>query len=251
MTAPPFLLIDLGNTTAKFRLATSSRLLGHTRRIATTDLTAATLQTLLAGWPPTRTVISSVVPAAARVVAASLANVVHVTPTLDTGVDLHGYPGAKTLGADRIANVAGALSLHGPGPLIVVDFGTAATFNVLDARGKFLGGIIAPGLAAIRDYLPAHTAQLPPVRLNGALPTAIGRNTVGALRAGAIIGYRGLVRELLTTLRTELAANRKGSVRGIATGGDAPWVAAQLPGLFETVDTDLTLQGLRVIAARL
>ena len=251
---PPaaFLLIDLGNTTAKLRLAHPDRLRGATRRLPTAALLApdgpAALQKTLAGWRYDQVLLSSVVPAASRVVVDTLPGVIPLTSHLNSGVDLRGYPGVKTLGADRIANVAGALALHGPPPLIVVDFGTAATFNVLDARGRFLGGVIAPGLASMTGYLPARAAQLPTIRLAGPLPAAIGRNTPAAMRAGALLGYRGLVREILDRLRGELGDP---AARVVATGGDARFLASSLELPFDAVDPDLTLHGLRVIAARL
>ena len=247
-----FLLIDLGNTTAKLRLADRADLRGATRRLPTAALLAAdgptALRKALAGWRYARVCLSSVVPAATVVVTTALPGVTTLTPRLDTGVDLRGYPGAKTLGADRLANLAGALALHGPPPLIVVDFGTAATFNVLDARGRFLGGAIAPGLASMTGYLPARAAQLPPIRLTGPLPAAMGRSTRTAMRAGALLGYRGLVREILDRLRSELGDP---STRVIATGGDAAFLATRLHLPFDAVDPDLTLHGLRVVANKL
>ena len=245
-----FLLVDLGNTSAKLRLADTGGLRGRTRRLATAALLArggrGALEETLAGWRYDRAVLASVVPEAARVVTAALPGMLVVGRTLDTGVDLRGYLGAKTLGADRLANLAGALDRHGPGPLIVADFGTAATFNVLDARGRFLGGAIAPGWAAVSGYLSTRTAQLPPVRFAGAAPRAIGRNTAGAIRTGAILGFRGLAREIIDALKAELGA----PARVVATGSDARRLAARGGLAFDAVDPDLTLHGLRVIAAR-
>lgn len=251
MTTADFLLIDIGNTAVKLRLATAARLLGKTRRLPTAAVLApdgriAALERTLASWRFGHAVMSSVVPEAARVLADALPGVSSIGVSTNTGIDLRGYPGRKTLGADRIANMAGALARHGPGPLVVVDFGTAATFNALDARGRFLGGVIAPGLSVMRDYLPARGAQLPPVRLTGAAPTAVGRSTVAAIRAGALIGYQGLVREILGGLRQELG----GEARVVATGGDARFLAERGWGLFDAVDPDLTFHGLRAIAAR-
>ena len=267
MRAAAFLLIDLGNTAAKLRLARPGGLLGQTRRVPTAALlgpdgTAAFVEALV-GWQWGRAVLSSVVPAATCVVEAALGEggaLVRVSSALDqaiTGVDLRLYPGRPTLGQDRLANVAGALARHGPGPLVVVDFGTAATFNALDAANRFHGGVIAPGLAAVRDYLPSRGAQLPPVDLRRPLRRAAGRDTHGAILAGVVLGYRGLVREILAGLRAELQAadggtkgKRAAPVRAVATGGDARWVARQLPGEFAAVDPDLTLHGLRIIAER-
>ena len=253
MVSADFLLIDIGNTAVKLRLATTARLVGKTRRIPTAELVGAAgerrLEKELAGWSYGSVVVSSVVPEAGRRVGAALRGmeVKTVNTTTDTGVNLRGYPGLKTLGADRIANLAGALALYGPGPLIVVDFGTAATFNALDAKGKFLGGAIAPGLRIVAAGLTTQTAQLPPVRLEGTFPQAIGRNTPGALRAGALIGYRGLVREILGALRAELG----GAARVVATGGDARFLARRGMTEFDVVDPELTLQGLRGIAERM
>ena len=212
MIPADFLLIDLGNTSAKLRLARASGLIGQTRRLPTAALLApggaSALKEMLGDWRYGRAVLSSVVPGAARVVAAVWPDLLTIHAGLDTGVDLRLYPGAKTLGADRLANLAGALARHGPGPLIVVDLGTAATFNVLDARGRFLGGAIAPGWAAVSGYLSARTALLPPVNFAGAVPRAIGHNTAGAIRAGTILGYRGLVREIVAGLRGGVGRGR-------------------------------------------
>ena len=249
MTPADFLLIDLGNTATKLRLADAAALRGKTRRVPTAELAgsggAEVLRNALAGWRWERVVMSSVVPAAARVVRAALGEVWEVGAGTETGVDLRGYPGVKTLGADRIANMTGALAWYGPGPLIVVDFGTAATFNALDADGRFLGGTIAPGLRSVAEGLTGRAALLPPVRLTGVFPKAVGRNTQEALRAGALIGFRGMVREIVAALRGELGAE----ARVVATGGDARVVARWGGPALDVVDPELTLQGLRIIGA--
>ena len=252
MQQAAFLVIDLGNTAAKLRLARAGSLLGETRRVPTAALLSPAgpeaFREALAGWDYGRAILSSVVPDAARVIVGVVPpeKLLRVTPELDTGVDLRGYPGKAKLGQDRVANMAGALARHGPGPLIVVDFGTAATFNALDVQGRFLGGVIAPGWTAVSGYLPSRAAQLPPVRYEGAAPRAIGRSTSEAMRAGALIGFRGLAREIIQALRTELGA----SARVIATGGDARFLAKQGLLAADMVDPHLTLHGLRVIAAR-
>jgi type III pantothenate kinase len=244
-----FLLIDIGNTHVKLRLASPEALLGTTRRLPTARLLnpgvgADALVRVVERWKFRRAVLSSVVPAATRLATHVLgaAQILRVQQRLEIGVDLSSYPGRKTLGADRLANMAGAMALYGPGPLIVAGFGTAAVFNVVDARGRFLGGVIAPGLAAIHASLPARTAQLPLFRNLKAPARAIGRTTRESLAAGTVLGYRGLVREILATLQA-----KSGPARVIATGGDAAFLAAQT-GLFDVVAPDLTLEGLRVIA---
>lgn len=244
-----FLLIDIGNTHAKLRLASPERLLGTTRRLPTARLLdpskgADALARVVDRWKYRRAVLSSVVPAATRLVTSLLgaAQILRVHQRLEIGVDLSSYPGRKTLGADRLANMAGAMALYGPGPLIVAGFGTAAVFNVIDGQGRFLGGVIAPGLAAIHASLPARTAQLPLFRNLKTPARALGRTTRESLAAGTVLGYRGLVREILAALQVE-----SGPARVIGAGGDAAFLAAQT-GAFDVVAPDLTLEGLRVIA---
>jgi type III pantothenate kinase len=246
--AAEFLLIDIGNTQAKLRLASAGRLLGRTRRLPTADLLThrapIRLRRVLAGWRFAEAVMASVVPAAGESVAELMSGpVLRISSRLETGIDLRGYPGRKTLGADRLADAAGAVALYGPGSLIVADLGTAAVFNAIDARGRFLGGVIAPGRAALHGSLPAQAAQLPlsPLRTR---TKPIGRNTREALVAGTLYGYRGAGREILAALRAELP-----DARLIVTGGDAALLKDMLrPG--DVIDPDLTMQGLRVIAAR-
>lgn len=251
MTRPTrFLLVDVGNTSTKLRLAEPARLVGKTWRLATADISrpdgVISWRHALVDHPFGRLVLSSVVPAATRTILKESPDALVVDAGTSTGVDLRGYPGARTLGADRLANVAGALALHGPGPLIVVDFGTAATFNALDATGRFLGGVIAPGLRTTAGALTTRTAQLPPVRLIGPFPRAIGRGTQAALRAGALLGFRGMIREIVAALRAELGQE----ARVVATGGDARQVERWGGVDFAVVDPELTLQGLRIIAGK-
>jgi type III pantothenate kinase len=249
LLAAEFLLIDIGNTNAKLRLASAKRLLGRTRSLPTADLLGVgapnRLRRLMAGWRFDGVVLASVVPAAAEAVERLLGKtpVLRIGSGLDVGVDLSDYPGRRTLGADRLADMAGAIALHGPGPLIVADLGTAAVFNAIDAPGSFLGGVIAPGLAALHGSLPAQAAQLPLTPLR-ARTRVIGRNTREALLAGTLYGHRGLLREILSALRDELPGARL-----IATGGGARLLKHLLtPG--DVIDPHLTLQGLRVIAVR-
>jgi type III pantothenate kinase len=163
-----------------------------------------------------------------------------VTPRRLPGIGID-YPRPTTVGPDRLANAV-AVRHHYGAPAIVIDFGTAVTFDVVDARGNYVGGVIAPGLAAMTDYLHEKTALLPRVRLRE-VSRAIGRSTAEAMRVGAVLGYRGLVRELLAALRGELGTR---SVRVVATGGYARLMAAGLPGI-QAVDPLLTLEGIRLV----
>jgi type III pantothenate kinase len=124
-----------------------------------------------------------------------------------------------------------------------VDFGTALTFDIVSAAGTYIGGVIAPGLEAMTDYLHTRTALLPKISLIEP-PSAIGKSTRHAMLAGAVYGYRGLVREILAQIRTELGWKKK--LRVVATGGYADLIAAGMPEI-SLVQPDLTLDGLRII----
>ncbi len=153
------------------------------------------------------------------------------------------YPLPTQIGADRLANAAGVVSRHGA-PAIVIDFGTAVTFDVISDQPAYCGGVIAPGLGAMSGYLPQKTALLPAIELEEPA-SAIGKSTTHAMQAGAVFGYRGLVREIIHRLKAEMA----GKVAIIATGGDAALIARGLPEI-DAVDPDITLDGLRQVAAR-
>ena len=156
------------------------------------------------------------------------------------GVD---YPKPKTIGADRLANAVAAKA-HFGAPVVVVDFGTAVTFDVVDAKGNYVGGIIAPGLAAMTNYLHEKTALLPQIKIRE-VDSAIGKSTEQAMLVGAVHGYRGLVRELIAELKHELRVKK---LPVVATGGYAKLIAAKLPEI-TAVEPDLTLEGLRLVAA--
>ena len=153
------------------------------------------------------------------------------------------YPEPAQIGADRLANSAGVLSRHGV-PAIIIDFGTAVTFDVISAEPAYCGGVIAPGLEAMSGYLSRKTALLPEIELSEPA-SAIGKSTVHAMQAGAVFGYRGLVREIIGRICAELP----GQPKIVATGGDAALIARGVPEI-ATVDPDLTLDGLRQVAAR-
>ena len=155
------------------------------------------------------------------------------------GID---YPRPRTIGADRLANAV-AVRHHYGAPSVVVDFGTAVTFDVVNRSGNYAGGIIAPGLAAMTDYLHEKTALLPQIKIRE-VKEIIGRNTEQAMMIGAVHGYRGLVRELITQLKCELHARR---LPVVATGGYAALMAAKLPEI-TAVEPLLTLEGLRLVA---
>jgi type III pantothenate kinase len=154
------------------------------------------------------------------------------------GID---YPKPDSIGPDRLANAVAARARFGA-PVVVVDFGTAVTFDVVDARGNYVGGIIAPGLAAMTNYLHDKTALLPKIDIRE-IKSAIGKSTEEAMLVGAVHGYRGLVRGLIAELKSELRVKK---LPVVATGGYAKLIAAKLPEI-SAVEPDLTLEGLRLV----
>ncbi len=150
------------------------------------------------------------------------------------------YDNPRDVGADRIADAAAAFRLHG-GPAIVVDFGTATVFDAISAEGDYVGGAIAPGVNVAADSLFHATSQLRRVEL--ARPgAAIGRNTVHSLQSGLVLGYADLVAGMVRRFGAEIG----GPPRVIATGGLADLIQEET-GIFDVVDPDLTLRGLRII----
>ena len=241
MTAD-YLLIDVGNGRTKFGLASGDTILDR-RDHPTPGIRAEDVQKVISGWQFGRAVICSVVPTAVAAFRQALG------PTLlelrhDTlqGIGIR-YPHPETIGADRLANAVALAHLHGA-PGIVIDFGTAVTFDVLSADKHYIGGVIAPGLRLMTDYLHQRTALLPQVELREP-KTAIGQSTEGAILAGAAIGYRGMIRGILGALRKELPEGHRAHI--VATGGDAEWIVA---GMEEKISVapDLTLDGLRLVA---
>ncbi len=233
------LLIDVGNGRTKFGLATSDAILEH-RDHPTREISPALVRELTCGWSFASAVLCSVVPKAVpafrEVLGAQLLELRHDTPM---GIGVR-YPKPETIGTDRLANAVALAHMHGA-PGIVIDFGTAVTFDILSADKHYIGGVIAPGLRLMTDYLHERTALLPRVDLRE--PTsAIGQSTEAAILAGAAIGYRGMVKGILEALKAELA----GSPHIVATGGDAGWIIAGM-GERITVDPDLTLHGLRLV----
>ncbi|HZL14167.1 MAG TPA: type III pantothenate kinase, partial [Verrucomicrobiae bacterium] len=166
-------------------------------------------------------------------------NVLELSPKTLRGLGID-YPNPKTIGPDRLANAVAA-KFHFGAPVVVVDFGTAVTFDVVNAKGNYVGGIIAPGLAAMTDYLHEKTALLPKIKIRE-IKNVVGKNTEQAMLVGAVHGYRGLVRELIGELKRELRAK---NLPVVATGGYAKLIAAKLPEI-ETINPLLTLEGLRL-----
>ena len=154
------------------------------------------------------------------------------------------YPAPSTIGADRLADAAGAVSRYGA-PVLVMDFGTALTAAVITKDRVWRGGVIAPGFPLMRDYLFERTAKLPRMKIGSGKAPKIGRSTEEAMRFGALVGYRGMVREIVAELRK----NFKCDFKLVATGGFAKWVLRDLDLPF-TIDPTLTLYGAGLIGAQ-
>jgi type III pantothenate kinase len=162
-----------------------------------------------------------------------------VTAGVKTGVRIHG-DNPREVGADRIVNTVAGYKLYG-GPTIVVDLGTATTFDIISKDGDFIGGVIAPGPMTAAEALFSRTAALP--RIQFAHPQkAIGTNTITAMLSGIMFGYTGLVEGIVTRIEKELG--EKTTV--VATGGYGS-IFAQETDIFNVVNPDITLIGLRLI----
>ena len=238
------LLLDIGNTHTHLGLANSSRVIKQANIPTTTlfDETARPLVKLFIGKSKLAgSCLCSVVPRATPAAQRLLSKpALELPPKTVVGVGID-YPKPETIGPDRLANAVAARHHYGA-PVVVVDFGTAVTFDVVDGRGNYCGGIIAPGLAALTDYLHEKTALLPKIRIRE-IRSVIGKNTEEAMLIGAVHGYRGLIHELLIELKRTLRCRR---LAVVATGGYARLLARRLPEI-TAVDPLLTLEGLRLV----
>jgi type III pantothenate kinase len=191
-------------------------------------------------------VVGSVVPPLDASLRAAIDTYLHsrplfVAPGIKSGMPLK-VDTPLELGADRLCNAVAAFAEYG-GPCVVVDFGTASTWDVVSGKGEFLGGVIAPGLEVAAEALFSRAAKLPRVEL-AAPARVIGKGTVDSIQAGLVYGYVGLVEGLTKRVLGEL-----GGGKVVATGGLAPVLARHTP-LFDAVDDDLTLKGLRLLWER-
>lgn len=241
------LLLDIGNTHTHVAW-TKGTGISRQREILTASWFEETagdqLQKLLGKQIPTAAALCSVVPGATTLAR----NLIHDRWKLPTFELTHltvsplgiNYPRPATIGPDRLANALAAFTLF-PTPVVVVDFGTAVTFDVVDQSGSYAGGIIAPGLSAMTDYLHEKTALLPRIKLKN-ISGWIGKSTEQAMLIGAVHGYRGLIRELIAGLGKALKAEK---LTVLATGGYASLMVDALPGI-DRVMPNLTLEGLRI-----
>jgi len=241
------LLFDIGNTHTHVGLANGRRVLRQIN-LPTRAWANGSAKSRVAGWVGAKkiegAVLCSVVPRATPLVRNAIrqrwkSRALELTPKTLHGLGVD-YPNPDTIGPDRLANAVAARH-HFGAPVVVVDFGTAVTFDVVNRAGHYAGGIIAPGLAAMTDYLHEKTALLPKIRIRE-VTAVIGKNTEQAMLVGAVHGYRGLVRELIAELKRELRVKR---LPVVATGGYARLMASKLPEI-SAMEPNLTLEGLRL-----
>jgi type III pantothenate kinase len=240
------LLIDIGNTHTHIGLGDEKEVCAHAD-FSTHGLTVAERTEALRGLgskAPDAAVICSVVPDKTSTIQVSLRQAFNLFATELNHASVKGigidYPNPETIGPDRLANAIAA-KVHYGAPSVVVDFGTAVTFDVVNAGGNYTGGIIAPGIAAMTDYLHEKTALLPRIEIEEP-QKVVGKSTREAMLSGAFHGYRGLIRELLKELKGDLGVHE---LNGVATGGYAGLIAKGLPGIV-AIEPNLTLEGLRL-----
>lgn len=251
------LAVDAGNTNVVFAVHDGTEWRGRwriaTRADRTSDEYAVWLLTLMqhSGLKPAdvhRCVIGTVVPAALYNLRRLCRDWFSTEPLvarspLDWGFEIKvDQPGE--VGADRLLNALAAHH-HYKGPLIVIDFGTATTFDVVDGTGAYLGGVIAPGINLSIEALHQAAARLPRIGI-GRPQAVIGRNTVAAMQSGIFWGYVGMIEGIVTRIRNEAEFP---AMKVIGTGGLAP-LLAEGTTLIERIDPDITLEGLRLLAAR-
>lgn len=247
------LAVDVGNTNivvgvfdgdrliADFRLHTNERSTGDELGLTTTDLLRRRDIEIAA---IDAVAVANVVPPLARAVD-EMSRVYFgcaplvVGPGTRTGVSIR-YEDPRLVGADRIANALAGRHLYGA-PAILLDFGTATTFDAVGATGEYLGGALAPGILISLDALVSRASKLNRIEL-AAPSSVIGRSPAASMQAGFVFGYVGLVQGIVSRMRLEIG----GTARVIATGGLAELFAPLIPEI-EAVDHHLTLVGLRLI----
>lgn len=246
--------IDVGNTNIKygifkgdelvvsFRVATELKRTSDQYGTAIIDMLAVKgiYATDIAG-----AIISSVVPSLNYTVSHMCSAYLGVEPLLvgaglKTGHDLR-VDNAREVGADRIVNDVAAIRKYGA-PVIVIDFGTATTFNVINEQREFIGGIIAPGIRGSMDSLVSGTAKLPRVEIETP-KSAIGKNTITNMQAGLVFGFAGLVDYIVKKIRREM---KRPDMPVVATGGFSEIIAKEI-SCINVVDKLLTLQGLKYL----
>lgn len=247
------LTIDVGNTNTVFGIYKDDKLHGSfrisTRREYTSDELGMEIyqQYTYLGINICETkdvIISSVVPPIMHTLGNAIKKYVKVNPlivgeNIDAGM-VNLYENPKEVGVDRLVNAVYAVEKYGS-PLIIIDIGTATTFDAVNARGEYMGGAIFPGMVLSMEALFMKAAKLPRVDISRP-EKAIGRNTVQSMQSGAVRGYVGAVEGIVAEMRKEI----EGDVKVIATGGMGRMMS-EFTDIIDDVDVNLTLEGLKVI----
>ncbi len=257
MSRTKLLVIDVGNTNTVLGLYEGATLEEHWRVATSPETTTDELGVLyralfqaqnISAESVGAAIVSSVVPPIDHAVRRAChryfgVDAVFVSPSTDIGIGVR-YDNPQEIGADRLVNAVAAFARYKQA-CIIIDFGTATTFDVVDATGTYLGGVISPGLGVSLDALIARAAKLPKVEIKK--PDAImGTNTISAIQAGTVYGYIGLVDGIV---RRILDAHPGMQFRIIATGGLAGLIGGESE-FIENVEPFLTLEGLRLIHER-
>src|SRR5215471_17194578 len=250
------LAIDLGNTNTVFGVYDASdKLVKHwrlsTQKERTVDEYGILLRNLFAlekidANDIHRVIIASVVPPLDPVLNEMVSSYFSVKPVFVThenaGIPIL-YDKPSDVGADRIVDAVAVVHKYGT-PAIVVDFGTATTFDAITSKGEYQGGVIAPGIVISAEALYRHAAKLPRIEIQKPAHV-IGTSTVTSMQSGLFYGYVALVDGIITRMKKELGPNTK----VIGTGGQAPLISQETT-LIDTVDANLTLDGLQLVASR-
>ena len=248
------LAIDVGNTNIKYGVYDQDKLIASfrvsSRLTRTADEYGSVLVNLLANSGVSKqdingVIISSVIPSLNYTICHMCEYFFNITPLMigpgvKTGLNIKA-DNAKEVGADIIVNSVSAFKKYG-GPIVVIDFGTATTFDVISADFELLGVVIAPGIKTSLEGLVKNTAQLPMIELD-APRTAIGKNTKHCMQSGIIFGFAGLVDNILYKIKKELGVKE---ITVIATGGMGEIIAKEVKDI-KKVDRTLTLDGLNTI----
>lgn len=256
MSASLLLTVDIGNTNTALGVHEGEEIKAHwrlaTRREQTTDEYGILVRSLFAssglatenlGGGIVASVVPPLTPVAVSLCRSYLGlDPLVVEPGIRTGMPIL-YEPPGDVGADRIVNGVAAFAAYG-GPVIVVDFGTATTFDVVSRKGEYIGGVICPGIGISADALFQRAARLPRVDVRNP-GHAIGRSTVTSIQSGLYFGYASMVEGIIGRIAAEL----KERPRVVATGGLAETLAREIPSI-EAVDPVLTLTGLRLIWER-
>jgi type III pantothenate kinase len=252
------LVIDVGNTNIVMGVYDGDRLINHWRVRTERNMTEDEFHLLATGLferagietsAIRKTIISSVVPPMVNILDAFCNRYLHHAPVWVDARTFTGMPilykNPAEVGADRIVNAVAAYKRY-QCALIVIDFGTATTFDVISAQGEYLGGAISPGIMIAAEALFQKASKLPRVELLRPPERAIGTDTAASMQSGILYGYAGLVDGMVSRIQSELGHNAK----VIATGGLAPLMAG-IAHSIESVQPDITLEGLKLISERL